>query len=258
MKSYLEHSVSIPKRFSTKILVGLASIYGFRLFPTDITQSYLQSDEELKGDIYMKPPQELNLDQDLLQKLHGPLFRLSKSWDYWSRTFRRWLEIDLKMSSFISDPTLLKRGENYLHGLCATYEGDTLHAKTEKYSYECNRTQQLFKRKSREWDNTQFPGLKIEKRGHRFLVHQWYYIRKLTLQPKQGYFTSFGSLKAKLTNNNKSFQLGHIIVLVDKTNMFQPILWHSCKSKISGRSVVKIKRGHLQTLLTLLFLKQMT
>lgn len=186
MKSFLVHNLSVSKQFSARIFVCLASIHGFRFFSTDVTQSYLQSDEKLKRDIYGKLPKELTLDQDLLLKLLLPLYGISESGDYWCRTFILHLEKDLKMSSSFSDPALyFKRGRNCLHGartmryLCRQY----ITCWNWKIS---KRTGQLFKFNLREWDETQFSGLKIEKHGNEFLAHQREYIRKLEPLPNQG------------------------------------------------------------------------
>lgn len=62
MKSSLVYNVSVAKQFPTRILVRLNSTQGFWLFSTDVTQAHLQSDKELKRDLYVRTPKELNLD----------------------------------------------------------------------------------------------------------------------------------------------------------------------------------------------------
>jgi hypothetical protein len=43
IKKSLVHDAAISKQYSSRILVGLAANFGFRLFSTDVTQAYLQS-----------------------------------------------------------------------------------------------------------------------------------------------------------------------------------------------------------------------
>ena len=70
------------------MLVGIASIFGFRLFSSDVIQSYIQSAEELNRDIFLNPPKEFCLRPEQLIKLVKPLYGLTESGDYWGRTLR--------------------------------------------------------------------------------------------------------------------------------------------------------------------------
>jgi hypothetical protein len=44
-KNSLIHDASTQKQQSTKLLIGLAAIFGLRIFSTGVTQAYLQSAE---------------------------------------------------------------------------------------------------------------------------------------------------------------------------------------------------------------------
>ena len=54
-KTSVVHDHPTARQFSVKILVGLAAVYGFRLFSTDATQAYLQSAEKLTRDVHINP-----------------------------------------------------------------------------------------------------------------------------------------------------------------------------------------------------------
>jgi hypothetical protein len=63
MKTSLVHNSPTSRKAST-ILVGLAAVFVFRLFATDVTQAVLQSVEDLMRDVYLDPKGEfLNFRQ---------------------------------------------------------------------------------------------------------------------------------------------------------------------------------------------------
>lgn len=53
LKNHLVHKISVAKQQTTKILIGIAAIFGFRMFSTDVTPVYIQSIENLKRYIYI-------------------------------------------------------------------------------------------------------------------------------------------------------------------------------------------------------------
>ena len=189
----------VAKQHAVRMLIGIAAIFGFRLFSSDVTQAYLQSIEKLQRDIYIKPPKEFMLDPDQLLLLLKPLYGLAESGDYWGRTFRFHLLKELNMKSCISDAALFyKKLGTELMGLCSTYVDDTLHAGTDEYSDLCKKTETKFKCKNREYDNTQFAGLQIEKATNGFEVHQKQYIQKLNTLNYKSTYSDFRSTRAKL------------------------------------------------------------
>ena len=105
-KKSLVHDISVARQYAIKMLVGIASIFGFRLFSSDVIQSYIQSAEELSRDIFLNPPKEFCLGPDQLIKLVKPLYGLTESGDYWGRTLRNHLEKMLGMESCVSDSAL--------------------------------------------------------------------------------------------------------------------------------------------------------
>ena len=55
------------------MLMGIAAIFVFRIFSTDVTKSYIQSAEKLNREIFINPPKEFNLKTDEIIKLLKPL-----------------------------------------------------------------------------------------------------------------------------------------------------------------------------------------
>ena len=199
LKTSLVHNSPTSRQYSTRILVGLAAIFGFRLFSTDVTQAYLQSAEKLMRDVYVKPNGEFELAPNQLLKLLKPLYGLADSGDYWGQTFSQHLADDLGMIPTTIDPALYSKiMDNRLIGLCTTFVDDTLQAGDVKYQAITKMTLQKFKCKDREYDKTQFSGVEIDTLKDEFQVHQSRYIKKLSKIPKNSTFKEYRQLRAKL------------------------------------------------------------
>lgn len=199
MKTSLAHDSSTAKQSSTKMLIGLAAVFGYRLFSTDVCQAYLQSAEELLRDVYIQPGKEFELREDQILKLLRPLYGLSDSGDYWGATFSKHLKEDLGMETTTLDPAFFfKKVKEKLKGMTATYVDDTLQAGDESFQRLADQTEKRFQCKERAWDNFTFLGQQIETNGDgTFRVHQREYIEKLKLITPTSW-TQFTSTRAKL------------------------------------------------------------
>ena len=82
LKTSLVHNNPTVKPHSVRLLIGLASVLGCRLFSTDVTQAYLQSADKLMRYVYLKPSKEFELPPDKMLKLLEPLYGLADSGDY--------------------------------------------------------------------------------------------------------------------------------------------------------------------------------
>jgi Reverse transcriptase (RNA-dependent DNA polymerase) len=120
-KTSLFHDASTSKQQSTKLLIGLAAIFGYTIFPTDVTQAYLQSAEPLMRDVYFKPSAEFELSVTQVLNLLRPLYGLADSGDYWGRTLLNHLKEELRMKQTVGDPAMFfKMLDSKLQGICAT------------------------------------------------------------------------------------------------------------------------------------------
>ena len=127
LKTSLFHNNPNVRPHSVRLLIGLASVLGYRLFSTDVTQAYLQSADKLMRDVYLKPLKEFELAPDKMIKLLKALYCLADSGDYWGKTLSEHLRKDIGMKSTLGDEALLsKRVDKKLTGLCATYVDDIL------------------------------------------------------------------------------------------------------------------------------------
>jgi Reverse transcriptase (RNA-dependent DNA polymerase) len=189
LKTSLVHDIATSRQHSSRALVGFALILVFNLFSTDVTQAYLQSAENLRRDLYIKPTKEFSIAPGQLLKLLRPLYGLADSGDYWGRTLSNHLRKDLGMESATGDPALFfKIIQEKLSGLCATYVDDTLQAGDLKFVELSGLTQRRFQCRLREWSNVQFAGVEIEIKESELVVHQQRYISKLMSLSKDANF----------------------------------------------------------------------
>lgn len=159
-KQYLVHDTVTSRQYSSRILIGLASTHGFKLFSTDVTQAYLQSDGELLRDIFIKPPNKFGLEPEQYLNLLKPLYGLSDAGDYWGKTLTEHLKNGLRLECTTSDPAFhFKTADDKIMGLCTTYVDDLLEAGDKAFQELASETQKVFKCKQTTYDNFQFAGL---------------------------------------------------------------------------------------------------
>ena len=209
MKTSLVHDSATSRQVSARILVGLAAIFGFRLFSTDVTQAYLQSSSDLMREVYIKPGKEFNLQPGEILKLLRPLYGLADSGDYWGATYSKHITEDLGMQPCVGDSAMFYRSENdELIGMTATYVDDALQAGTPGFLDLVTATEKKFECKPREYDKTSFVGKEIEKTDYGFSISQRRYIASLKFlesrkedrdnPPSRMEVKAFKSLRAKL------------------------------------------------------------
>lgn len=83
LKTSLVHHSDKIRQNCVKMQIGVATIFGFRIFSTDVTKAFLRSAGTLMRDISLKPPFDLWLKPNQLLHLLKPLHGLSGSGDYW-------------------------------------------------------------------------------------------------------------------------------------------------------------------------------
>ena len=199
LKTSLVHDTATPRQHSTRVLIGLAAICGFRLFSTDVTQAYLQSTENLMREVYIKPTGEFELNQDKLLKLIKPLYGLADSGDYWGRTISNHIKQDLNMTETTGDGAFFfKCIRGKLDGMCITYVDDALQAGTKEYSALAHKTKEKFKCKGRAYDKFNFVGVQVEKHDTEYRIYQTSYIRKTEKLISTATYKEYRSLRAKL------------------------------------------------------------
>lgn len=70
-----------------------------------MNQSYAQG-SALTGDVFLRPPQDLEPDGDVIIKLNKRLYGLRDSGDYWYQTLTRNSEDDIHMEHTVRDAAI--------------------------------------------------------------------------------------------------------------------------------------------------------
>lgn len=94
MKGSILHNKSTSRQHLLRILVGLTSIFGLKLFSVDLTQAFLQSAEIFS--VLSMSNQQRNYDE-MFAILLKALFGLSDRGDYWRRIIFKHINSDLRI-----------------------------------------------------------------------------------------------------------------------------------------------------------------
>lgn len=102
-KGHIVNEAPTILRASSRIILSLASILGFKLWSRDVKQAFVQSEDKFNSEIYVRPPRKpellspINQPQGMLKALK-PLYGIPEAPMYWWHTFKRHHMKDLGMS----------------------------------------------------------------------------------------------------------------------------------------------------------------
>lgn len=88
----LLYYIADSRQHAENLTIVIATVFGFRVFLTDVIQPYLQSAEARNRDIFINSEEEFNVKLDALIKLLKALNVLAERGDYWGRTLRYYFE----------------------------------------------------------------------------------------------------------------------------------------------------------------------
>lgn len=199
-KNLLVHNSPTVSQQSIRLLIAIATIFGFEIWSEDMTQAYLQGAERILRKVYIKGKPEFQLEDYELLEVLRPLYGLADAGDYWHAKFLRHLKKDLGMTTTASDLSFhFKRVQNELHGMIATHVDDTLCAGNRNFQKETLETARRFDAKSRELGTFTFAGVVITTTpdGSR-TMHQYPYAKKLAVLDKKCSFPDFRSRRHEL------------------------------------------------------------
>jgi Reverse transcriptase (RNA-dependent DNA polymerase) len=171
LKTRLLHDATTSQISSARLLVGLADVYGFRLFSVDVTQAYLQSAFKFMRDVYVTPTDEFELRPDQVLKLLTPMYVLSDSGGYWGATMRHHFDEDLGMTILTGDAAMFVktiRGE--LSGIICSNVDDLLQAVYQRFVDLTKKTAEKFEHKAPVFEKFKYISLEFEKKGEELQV----------------------------------------------------------------------------------------
>ena len=198
-KGYQVHVGRTLSQSSVRMLLALAAILGFDVWTEDIKQAYLQSASALRRRIFVKPG-ELHLGKDEFLQLILPLYGLSESGDYWSRTLTDHCLSQIGMQQTSSDLSLFfRRVGHELVALSGNYVDDLLRAapkgqrpaleKSLRQRFECGPSQDL---------PSDFLGMELSRDGSSLKTAMSDYISRLKCIPDDASYQQYASLRASL------------------------------------------------------------
>lgn len=200
-KDFLVHSSQTVQPWSTRLLLSLSEMYDFELWVADVRQAYLQTEEPLGRDVFIRNvPPEFNLKPDEAIQLVKPLYGLSESGDLWHATLDRHHRKELRMHPLASDQALFtEHTDGTLSGLSALYVDDLLRAGTNAFRERCRATAKKFDTTEKDSVPFEFTGFNIERlQDGRLAVSQNRYLRKLEELPEDADFHAFRSMRMRL------------------------------------------------------------
>lgn len=161
------HNVTTLRASSTRILVSVAAIKGFRIFADDVRQAYLRNEHELTRDIYLLPKAHdrsfFALGDNEILKLKTPIYGVPDAGDYWNVTLHDHLRKDLKSVLLVGDSALyLKPNDEDVDGLMAIYVDDKAMVGNDEMRKLTEETAKRFESKPREWDEFNFFGMHLK------------------------------------------------------------------------------------------------
>lgn len=128
-KNILVHNSTATSQQSIRLIMSIATIFGFEIWSEDMSQAYFQGAEQILRKFYIAGKSEFELEDDELLEIMRPIYGLADAGDYWHATFHRHLKEDLGMTTTASDMLLhFKRIQNTLWGMISTHVDDTLSA----------------------------------------------------------------------------------------------------------------------------------
>ena len=81
------------RQSSTRLIISIAAVKGFRIFAHDVNQAYLQSEEELTRQLFLLPKKRdlkfFKLDEKDILHLLKPIYGTTDAGDYWGVTMDR-------------------------------------------------------------------------------------------------------------------------------------------------------------------------
>jgi hypothetical protein len=112
------------QRVSQRLILCLAAIGSHSLYLRDISQAYVQSTTTLNREFYVRPPCEMQIDDDSVLKVVRPLYGIPEARNHWFKTYHSHHVEQLHIDQSTYDPCLLYSNKPF--GVVGLQTDDTL------------------------------------------------------------------------------------------------------------------------------------
>ena len=183
-KDMMVHTSTTLQPQSIRLLLAMASMFGFDIWTADVRQAYLQAAETLSREIFLKRPAlEFGLRLDQCFQLLKPLYGLCESGDLWHETLDKHHRADLGMKPFRIDPALYYLISNgILRGLSGSYVDDIIRTGDDKFRKISRKTGEKFEMAEEEEIPCTFTGFSLSRDSKgSIMLDQHSYLRKLEI-----------------------------------------------------------------------------
>ena len=159
-----------------RVLLILSRIHNYPVWSRDVKQAFVQSKENLKRDVYIRPPRNqsvletLGAEPNSVLRAIKPLYGLPEAPTYWWCTISAYHEAELKMQHCVLDPCLFflhaedttSNDGIVLEGVQAVLVDDTLGTGDSNFEQKESGVEQVFETKERSYLPFKFNGSHLE------------------------------------------------------------------------------------------------
>jgi Reverse transcriptase (RNA-dependent DNA polymerase) len=108
-RNVLVHNSTTIRQPSTRPIARVAGLFGVRIWSDDVSQAFLQSQEQMGRRLFVRPPREFGISDGSLSELLKPLYGLPGAGDLWHSTFSKFIKDGIGMNTLASDPSLYNK-----------------------------------------------------------------------------------------------------------------------------------------------------
>ena len=145
------------------------------------------------------PASEFQLSPEECLELLKSIYDLADPGDEWHRTLDDHVQIDLKMTPIIIDPSLYCQFEDdQIVGINGSYVDDLLQAGTNEQQTHADATFERFETTGNQQAPFTFAGMHITESDNIYHIDLDFYMSKIEQIPSDAEFSTFASMRMKL------------------------------------------------------------
>ena len=175
-KGRIVHEAPTVTKASIRVLLILSRIHNYPVWSRDVKQAFVQSKENLKRDVYIRPPRNqsvletLGAEPNSALRAIKPLYGLPEAPTNWWCTISAYHEAELKMQHCVLDPCLFflhaedttSNDGIVIEGVQAILVDDTLGTGDSIFEQKESGVEQVFETKERSYLPFKFNGSHLE------------------------------------------------------------------------------------------------